>query len=60
MFCEYCHLVIAPGEQTAQFKAPRSTQTLTFHRREPRDCYWKYLRDKIVNVPGKPQPIQAT
>jgi hypothetical protein len=64
MTCEYCHYVIAPGEHTARFKAPGTKEYLFFHRRENKDCYWKYLRDNVLKVSGKPRTspdeIQAT
>jgi hypothetical protein len=64
MTCEYCHLVIAPGENTAQFKKPGTREYFFFHRRENKDCYWKFLRDRILKAPGKPRTspheIQAT
>lgn len=49
--CKQCGQSIEIGEAFARFKDPDNTGgTLFFHQRGRGDCYWQYLRDKILKV----------
>jgi hypothetical protein len=67
-FCDSkgCHERIEPGEMETVRKPGRDGKQDDdfehFHRRWKRDCYWEYLRDKVIEAQrvSRQEPIQAT
>lgn len=56
--CGKCNLVISSGELFVRQKRPGTKGASEsdyeyFHRREPKDCYWKWCRDFIVEAQKK-------
>jgi len=53
--CKHCDREIQAGELFVRFKNPNPSETaLFFHHRGRGDCYWEYLRDKVLKVQGRP------
>jgi hypothetical protein len=65
MNCEYCHLVIANGENRVRSKLPLRHGThpedhIHLHDRQRGDCWFKYLRDVLIKPSTATDLIQAT
>jgi hypothetical protein len=54
--CKQCAQTIESGELFARFKNPAADEPpLFFHHRGRGDCYWQYLRDRVLKVQGQPR-----
>ena len=66
LYCDQCKEKIEPGEKLKAQRKPGTPGNVLadfyhFHARRDHDCYWQYLRDRVLKLRAQAKdPIQAT